>query len=129
MGTSTDEGVDPCLTGSVLEPVIGERSGRLPVLDNALDVRDRWQGVMGDREETGVRSAVNGGERGAFVRCGAARETTGSRCRGSRKADDGEAGVDGSRRGDGRGAGILAGLSRRRCAGMMGFGGERMEQL
>ena len=78
MGTSTDEGVDPCLTGSVLEPVIGERSGRLPVLDNVLDVRDRWQGVMGDREETGVRSAVDGGERGAFVRGGAAREATGS---------------------------------------------------
>ena len=78
MGTSTEEGVDPCLTGSVFEPVIGERSGRLPVLDNALDVRDSWQGVMGDREETGVRSAVDGGERGALVCGGAARETTGS---------------------------------------------------
>ena len=48
---------------------------------------------------------------------------------GGRIADDGEAGVDGRRRGDSRGAGILAGLSRGRCAGMMGFGGERMEQL
>ena len=129
MGTSTDEGVDPCLTGSVLEPVIGERSGRLPVLDNAVDVRDCWQGVMGYREETGVRSTVDGGERGAFIRCGAAREATGGRSRGGRIADDWEAGDDGRRRRDGRGAGIFAGLSRRRSAGMMGLGGELMEQL
>ena len=54
------------MTGSVLEPVIGERSGRLPVLDNALDVRDRWQGVMGDREAT-ARSMAKKGARSYVV--------------------------------------------------------------
>ena len=99
------------MTGSVLKPVVGERSGRFPVFDDALDVCDRWQGVMGDREETGMRSAVDGGEGGALVRGGTTRKATGSGSRGSRIADDGEAGVDGGRRGDGRGTGIFAGLS------------------
>ena len=117
------------MTGSVLEPVIGERSRRLPVLGNALDIRDRWQGVVGDRERTGEDGTVDGGEGGAIIRRGAAREATGGRSRGGRVADDGEVGVDGRRRRDGRGAGIFAGLSRRGSAGMMGFGGERMEQL
>ena len=83
--TLTDEGVDLCLTGSVLERTggIGERSRRLPIFDNPLDVGDRWQGVMGDREETGWRSAVDGGEGAALVRGGTTREATGSGSRGS----------------------------------------------
>ena len=100
--TLTDEGVDPCLTGSVLERTggIGERSRRLPIFDNPLDVGDRWQGVMGDREETGVRSTVDAGEGGPLVRCGTAREATGGRSGRGRVADDGETGVDRCRRRD-----------------------------
>ena len=96
----TDEGVDPCLTGSVLERTgsVGERSRRLPVFNNPLDVGDRWHGIMGDREETGVCSTVDGGEGSPFVRGGTAWETTGGRSGGSRVADDGETGVDRCRR-------------------------------
>ena len=90
---------------------------------------------MGDREETGVRSTVDGGEGSPLVRGGTAWETTGGRSGGSRVADDGETGVDRCRRGDrcwrgnSRGTGILDGLSRGGSAGMMGFRGKRVEQL
>ena len=64
-GTSAEEGVDPCLTGSVLKPVVWERSGRFPVFDDALDVCDRREGLMGNREkrEDTVRSMAETGMR------------------------------------------------------------------
>ena len=76
-----------------------------------------------------MRSTVDAGEGGPLVRGGTAWEATGGRSGRGRVADDGETGVDRCRRGDCRGTGILDGLSRGRSAGMMGFGGKRMEQL
>ena len=92
----TDKGADPCLTGSILERAggVGERSRRLSVFNNPLDVGDRWHGIMGDRKKTGVRRTVDGGEGSPFVRGGTPWETTGGRGGSSSVADDGETGVD-----------------------------------
>ena len=77
---------------------------------HAFDVRDCRQSLMGDREEAGRHSTVDGRDGDSLIRGGAPRETTGSRRGRRRVADDGEAGV-GRGRGGGRGdTRVLAGL-------------------
>ena len=77
---------------------------------HTFDVRDCRQSLMGDREEAGRHSTVDGGDGDTLIRGGAPRETTGSGRGRRRVADDGEAGV-GRGRGGGRGdTRVLAGL-------------------
>ena len=82
-GKSPEEGIDSRLTWCVFKPVVWERSGWLPVFDDALDVCDRRHGLMGNQEEAGGHSAVDGGDGDAFIRGGTTWEATGSGSRGS----------------------------------------------
>ena len=81
-GRSPEEGIDSCLTRCVFKSVVWEWSGWFPVFDDALDVCDRRQGLMGNREEAGGHSAVDGGDGDAFIRSGTTWEATGSGSRG-----------------------------------------------
>ena len=76
-----DKGTDSCLARCVLKSLVLDWSGRFVVVDerwHAVDVRDRRQSFMGDREEAGRHSTVDGGEGNSLIRGGAPRETTGS---------------------------------------------------
>ena len=113
IGGLAEEGTDSCLARCVVKSLVLEWSGRFVVVDerwHAFDVHDCRQSLMGDREEAGRHSTVNGGDGDTLIRGGAPRETTGSGRGRRRVADDGEAGV-GRGRGGGRGdTRVLAGL-------------------
>ena len=129
---SIDERADACLTGDVVDSSILERSRWLVVIGEGrqtLDVGDRRQSLMGDGEEAGWDSTVDGGKGYSLVRGRAPQEATGSRRGGRGVAHNGVADVLGSRRGGGADARVFAGLRRGRRADVSVRRGEGMEQL